>query len=123
MNIRALIAGFIIALGIIQIAPSTPSLYAQNLDIVPPATRPKIRADEGQRRGTEESHVASPGLNEPRFISPFSVKTDAGQVGIAGWTSTSPNIPPGRSSGDGSVGFGFAAVWGARPTSEKHLIR
>lgn len=120
---RALVAGFVIALGIIQIAPSTPSLYAQKLDIVPPTTRPKIRPDQDQRRETEKSHVAGPGLNEPHFISPFSVETDAGQVGIAGWTSTSPNIPPGHSSRDGSVGFGIAAVWGARPRSEKHLIR
>jgi hypothetical protein len=72
------------------------------------------------------ANAVSPGLNEPHFISPFSVKTDAGQLGIAGWTSTNPNVPPGHSlSGDGaeSLGFRVAAEWGARPRSERTLIR
>jgi len=74
----------------------------------------------------DTANAVSPGLNEPHFISPFSVKTDAGQLGIAGWTSTNPNVPPGHSlSGDGagSLGFGVAAEWGARPWSERTLIR
>ncbi len=126
MKTRALIAGFVIALGIIEIALSATSLYAQNLDITPPTTRPAMGPDQDQRRGTEKSRVARPGLNEPHFISRFSVKTDTGQLGIAGWTSANPNVPPGPSlSGDGggAVAFGLAAEWGARPTSQKHLVR
>src|SRR5262249_15735144 len=78
-----------------------------------------------QRQGRKSS-VARPGLNEPHFISPFSMKTHAEQLGIAGWTSTNPNVPPGHTlSGDraGSLGFGVAAEWGARPRSERPLIR
>src|SRR4030095_14301754 len=40
----------------------------------------------------DTANAVSPGLNEPHFISPFSVKTDARQLGIAGWTSTNPNV-------------------------------
>jgi len=126
MKTRALIAGFVIALGIIEIALSATSLHAQRLDIMPPTTRPAIGPDQDQRRGTDNSRVARPGLNEPHFISRFSVKTDTGQLGIAGWTSANPNVPPGPSlSGDGAgaVAFGLAAEWGARPTSQKHLLR
>ena len=117
MNMRPLIAGFVVA----EIVLNATSLVAQTLDIKPP----EIRPDHDQRRG-EKSSVARPGLNEPHFISPFSVKTDAGQLGIAGWTSTNPNVPPGHSlSGDaaGSLGFGVAAEWRVRPRSERTLIR
>ncbi len=126
MKARVLIAGFVIVLGIIEIALSATSLHAQTLDIMPPTTRPAIGPDQDQRRGTENSRVARPGLNEPHFISRFSVKTDTGQLGIAGWTSANPNVPPGPSlsrDGAGSVAFGLAAEWGARPTSQKHLVR
>jgi hypothetical protein len=124
MNMRPLIAGFVIALGIAEIVHA-PSLAGQTLDITPPTTGPEIRPDRDQRRG-EQSSVARPGLNEPHFISPLPVKTDAGQLGIAGWTSTNSNVPPGRSlSGDGggSLGFGVAAEWGGRLRSERSLIR
>ena len=86
MNMRPLIAGFVIALGIAEIANET-ALAGQTLDITPPSIRP----DRDQRGG--KSSVARPGLNEPHFISPLSVKTDAGQLGIAGWTSTNLNRP------------------------------
>ena len=115
MNMRPLIAGFVVA----EIVLNATSLVAQTLDIKPP----EIRPDHDQR---EQSSVARPGLSEPHFISPFSVTTDAGQRGIAGWTSTNPNVPPGHSlSGDaaGSLGFGVAAEWRARPRSERTLIR
>jgi hypothetical protein len=121
MNTRSLIAGFVVA----EIVLNATSLVGQPLDIKPPTPGPEIRPDHDQRRGGKSS-VARPGLNEPRFISPFSVKTDAGRLGIAGWTSTHPNVPPGHSlSGDGvgSLGFGVAAEWGARPRSERTLIR
>jgi hypothetical protein len=121
MNMRPLIAGFVVA----EIVLNATSLVAQTLDIKPPTTGPEIRTDHDPRWGGKSS-VARPGLNEPQFISPFSVKTDAGQLGIAGWTSTKPNVPPGHSlSGDGagSLGFGVAAGWGARPRSERTLIR
>jgi hypothetical protein len=114
MNMRPLIAGFVVA----EIVLSATSLVGQTLDIKPPEMRP----DHDQRLG-EESSVERPGLNEPQFISPFSVKTHAGQLGIAGWSSANPNVPPGRSpSGDaaGSLGFG---EWRARPRSEGTLIR
>lgn len=104
MNMRPLIAGFVVA----EIVLNATSLVGQTLDIKPPTAGPESR------------------LNEPHFISPFSVKTDAGQRGIAGWTSTNPNVPPNYSlSGDGagSLGFGVAAEWGARPRSERTLIR
>ena len=120
MNMRPLIAGFVIALGIAEIVNET-ALAGQTLDITPPIIRP-----DRDQRGGEKSSVARPGLNEPHFISPLSVKTDAGQLGIAGWTSTNSNVPPGHSlSGDGggSLGFGVAAEWGARPRSERSLIR
>ena len=81
MNMRPLVAGFVVA-GIVLNATS---LVGQTLDLKPPTTAPEIRTDHDQRwRG---SSVVRPGLNEPHFISPFSVKTDAGQLGIAGWTS------------------------------------
>ena len=121
MNMRPLIAGFVVA----EIVLNATSLFGQTLDIKPPTTGPEIRPDHDQRRG-EKSSAARPGVNEPHFISPFSVKTDAGQLGIAGWTSTNPNVPPGHSlSGDGagSLGFGVAAGWGARPRGERTLIR
>ena len=120
MNMRPLIAGFVVA----EIVLNATSLVGQTLDIKPPTTGPEIRPDHNQRQG--ESSVARPGLNEPHFISPFSVKTDAGQRGIAGWTSTNANVPPGHSlSGDtaGSLGFGVAAEWRARPRSERTLNR
>jgi len=120
MNMRPLIAGIVVG----EIVLSATSLVGQTLDLKPPTTGPEIPLDHDQRRG-EKSSVARPGLDEPHFISPFSVKTDAGQLGIAGWT-TSPNVPPGHSlSGDaaGSLGFGVAAEWRARPRSEKTLIR
>ena len=125
MNMRALIAGFVIA-GATEIALSATSLFGQAIDIMPPTTLPEIRSDDDRRRGTERSSVASPGLNEPHFISRFSVKTDTGQLGVAGWTSTNPNVPPGHSlsgGGAGSLGFGVAAEWGARPRRERTLIR
>ena len=118
MNMRPLIAGFVVA----EIVLNATSLAAQTLDI----KLPEIRPDDDQRRRGEKSSVAPPGLNEPHFIAPFSVKTDARQLGIAGWTSTNPNVPPGHSlSGDGagSLGFGFAAEWDARPRIERTLIR
>jgi hypothetical protein len=121
MNMRRLIAGFVVA----EIVLNATSLVGQTLDIKPPTTAPEIRPDYDQRPG-EKSSVAHPGLNEPHFVSPFSVKTDAGQRGIAGWTSTTPNVPPGHSlSGGaaGSLGFGVAAEWRARPRSERSLIR
>src|SRR4029453_12471745 len=121
MNMRSLIAGFVVA----EIVLNATSLVGQTLDIKPPTTGPETRPDHDQRRG-EKSSVARPGVNEPHFISPFSVKTDPSQLGIAGWTSTNPNVPPGHSlSGDraGSLGFGVAAEWGARPRSERTLIR
>ena len=121
MNMRPLIAGFVVA----EIVLNPTSLVGQTLDIKPPTTRPQIRPDHDQRPGGTSSG-ARPGLNEPHFISPFSVKTDAGQLGIAGWTSTNPNVPLGHSlSGDGagSLGFGFAAEWDARPRIERTLIR
>jgi hypothetical protein len=123
MTMRALIAGCVIAFGISEIALSATALYAQALEIRP---RLEIGSDEGHRRGTEEARAARSGLNEPHFISRFSVKTDTGLLGIAGWTSANPNVLPGHSSsgdGAGSVGFGLAAVWGARPTSERRLVR
>ena len=120
MKMRPLIAGFVVA----EIVLHATSLVGQPLDIKPPTTGPEIRPDRDQHR--EESSVARPGLNEPHFVSPFSVKTDAGQRGIAGWTSTNPNVPPGQSlsrDAAGSLGFGVAAEWRARPRSEKTLIR
>ena len=120
MSMRPLIAGFVLA----EILLNATSLVGQTLDIKPPTTGPEIRPDHDPLRAGKSS-VARPGLNEPQFIPPFSVKTDAGQLGIAGWT-TSPNVPPGHSlSGDaaGSLGFGVAAEWRARPRSEKTLIR
>jgi hypothetical protein len=121
MNMRPLIAGFVLA----EIVLNATSLVGQTLDIKPSTTGPKIRPGHDSVRAGKSS-VARPGLNEPQFISPFSVKTDAGQLGIAGWTSTNPNVPPGHSlSGDGagSLGFGVAAGWGSRPRSERTLIR
>jgi hypothetical protein len=121
MKMRPLIAGFVVG----EIVLSATSLVGQTLDIKPPTTGPEIRPDQNQRGG-DRSSVARPGPNEPHFVSPFSVKTDAGKLGIAGWTSTNPNVPPGHSlSGDGagSLGFGVAAEWGARPRSERPLIR
>jgi hypothetical protein len=121
MNMRPLIAGFVVA----EIVLNAASLVGQTLDIKPPTTGPEIRPDHDSRRG-EKAFVMRPGLNEPHFISPFALRTDTGQLGIAGWTSTNPNIPPGHSlSGDGagSPGFGVAAEWGARPRSARTLIR
>ena len=121
MSMRSLIAGFVVA----EIVLNATSLVGQTLDLKPPTAGPEIHPDQDQRRG-EGSSVARPGLNEPHFISPFSVKTDAGQLGLAGWTSTNPNVPPGHSlSGDaaGSLGFGVAAEWRARARSERTLIR
>jgi hypothetical protein len=118
MNMRPLIAGFVVA----EIVLNATSLVGQTLDIKPRNTGPEIRRDHDQRRGENPTS----GLNEPHFISPFSVKTDAGQLGIAGWTSTNPNVAPGHSlSGDGagSAGFGVAAEWGIHPRSERPLIR
>jgi len=118
MNMRPLIAGFVVA----EIVLNATSLVGQTLDIKPPTTGAEIRPDHDQRHGGK----SSPGLNEPHFISPFSVKTHAEQLGIAGWTSTNPNVPPGHSlSGDGagSLGFGVAAEWGVRSRSERPLIR
>jgi hypothetical protein len=118
---RPLIAGFAVA----EIVLNATSLVGQTLDIKPPTTGPEIRPEHDQRQG-EKSSVARPGLNEPHFVSPFSVKTDAGQRGIAGWTSTNPNPQPGHSlSWDavGSLGFGVPAEWRARPRSERSLIR
>lgn len=117
MNMRLLVAGFVVA----EIVLNATSLVAQTLDITPP----EIRPDHDRRQGGNSS-VAGPGLNEPHFISPFSVKTDARQLGIAGWTSTNPDGPPSHSlSGDaaGSLGFGVAVEWRARPRSERTLIR
>ena len=117
MNMRLLIAGFVVA----EIVLNATSLVAQTLDITPP----EIRPDHDRRQGGNPS-VAGPGLNEPHFISPFSVKTDARQLGIAGWTFTNPDPPPGHSlSGDaaGSLGFGVAVEWRARPRSGRTLIR
>ena len=118
MNMRPLIAGFVVA----EIVLNATSLVGQTLDIKPPNTGPEIRPDHDQRRGQNPTST----LTEPHFISPLSVKTDAGQLGIAGWASTNPNVQPGHSlSGDeaGSPGFGVAAEWGARPRSERPLIR
>ena len=126
MTMRVLIAGFVIVCGISEIVLSAAALYAQALEVRPSSMRPEFGSDEGRRRGTEEARVAHPGPNEPHFISRFSVKTETAQLGIAGWTSANPNVQPGHSSpgdGAGSVGFGLAGVWGARPTSEKHLVR
>jgi len=120
MNMRPLIAGFVVA----EIVLNATSLVGQPLDIKPPTTGPEFGPDHDQRRA-EKSSVA-PGLNEPHFISPFSVKTDTGQLGVAGWTSPNPNVPPGHSlsgEGAGSLGFGVAAEWGARPRSQRTLIR
>ena len=120
MNMRPLIAGLVVA----EIVLNATSVVGQTLDIKPPTTGPEVRPDHERRGG--KSSVARPGLNEPHFISPFSVKTDAGQLGIAGWTSTNPNAPPGHSlsaDGAGSLGVGVAAEWGARPRSERTLIR
>jgi hypothetical protein len=120
MKMRPLIAGFVVA----DIVLNVTSLAGQTLDIKPPTTGREIRPHYEQRRG--ESSVARPGLNEPHFVSPFSVKSDAGQRGIAGWTSTNSNIPPGQSlsrDAAGSLGFGVAAEWRARPRSERNLIR
>jgi hypothetical protein len=118
MNMRPLIAGFVVA----EIVLNAASLVGQTLDIKPPNTGPDIRRDHDQRWGQNPTS----GLNQPHFISSFSVETDAGQLGIAGWTSTNPNVAPGHSlSGDGagSPGFGVAAEWGTRPRSERPLIR
>jgi len=118
MNMRPLIAGFVFA----EIVLNATSLVGQTLDIKPRTAGPEIRPDHDQRRGKNPTS----GLNGPHFISPFSVKTDAGQLGIAGWTSTNPNVPPGHSlseDGAGSPGFGVAAEWRARPRSERPLIR
>jgi hypothetical protein len=126
MTMRALIAGVVIVFGISETVLSATALYAQALEVRPSIMRPEFGSDEGRRRGTEEARRARPGLNEPHFISRFSVKTDTAQLGIAGWTSANPNVLPGHSApgdGAGSVGFGFAGVWGSRPTSEKHLVR
>ena len=121
MNMRPLIAGFVVA----EIVLNATSLVGQTLDLKPPTTGPESRPDHDQRRGGESS-VAGPGMSQPHFISPFSVKTDAGQLGIAGWTSTNPNVPSGHSlsrDGAGSLGFGVAAEWGVRPRRERTLIR
>src|SRR5262245_62325243 len=97
ITMRPLIAGFIVN----AIVLNATSLVGQTLDIKPPTTGPEIPPDHDQRRG-EKSSVARPGLNEPHFISPFSVKTDAGRLGIAGWTSTTTKVPAGHYlSGDG----------------------
>lgn len=118
---RPLIAGFVVA----EIVLNAASLVGQTLDLKPPTTGPEIRPDHDQRHGGKSS-IARPGLNEPHFISPFSVKTDAGRLGIAGWTSTNSNVPPGDSlsrDAAGSLGFGVAGEWGARPRSERTLVR
>ena len=117
MNMRALTAGFVVA----EIVLNATSLVAQTLDITPSEIRP-----DHDRRRWETFSVARPGLNEPHFISPFSVKTDARQLGIAGWTSTKPDVPPGHSLSEdaaGSLGFGVAVEWRARPRTERTLIR
>lgn len=126
MKTRALIGGLVIVLGIIEIAPGAASLHAQSLDIIPPTTRPAIGLHQDQRRETGGSRVTRPGPSEPHFIPGFSVKTDTGQLGIAGWTSARPNVPPGPSSSAdaaGAVAFGLAAEWGARPAGRQHPDR
>jgi len=126
MNMRALIAGFVIAFGISEIALSAPSLSAQDLEFKPSLVRPELAPDLATRWGTERPSNVRPGLNEPHIISRFSLNNEAGQVGIAGWTSTNPPVLPGHpSSGDraGSIGFGLAGEWGAQPSSAKHLTR
>jgi len=95
MSMRPLIAGFVVA----EVALNAASLVGQTLDLKPPTTWPEIRPDHDQRRGGRSS-VARPG---------------PGQLGIASWSSTNPNVPPGHSlSGDGagSLGFGVAAELG-----------
>ena len=61
-DMRTLIAGLVIALGIAEIAMSAPALYAERTDITPPTMGPEIRTDPNQRRGTELSGGAILGL-------------------------------------------------------------
>jgi hypothetical protein len=119
---RTLVAGFLVVLGIAQIAVSAGSLYAQQVDITEPPTGPEIRHPENQDKGRGKGA----GQGEPYFISPLSVKTDTGRVGIAAWTSPNTTVVPGHSSpgeGAGSVGFGVAAEWGARQNSDRQRVR
>src|SRR5262245_17672528 len=113
MAVRVLIAGFVIVFGMPEIVLSAAALYAHAREVRPSIVPPEFGSDRARRRGTEETLVARPGLNEPHFISRFSVKTVTAQMGIAGWTSTNQNVPPGHSSpgdGAGSAGFGLAGV-------------
>jgi hypothetical protein len=119
---RTLVAGFLVVLGIAQIAVSAGSLYAQEVDITAPPTRPEIRHPENQDKGRGKGA----GQGEPYFISPLSVKTNTGRVGIAAWTSPNTTVAPGHSlagEGAGSVGFGVAGEWGARQDGDRQRVR
>jgi len=48
MNMRVLIAGLVIALGIAEIAMSTAALYRES--ITPSSLEPEVRPDQDQRR-------------------------------------------------------------------------
>jgi hypothetical protein len=119
---QTLAAVFFVVLGIAQIAVSARSLSAQQVDITAPPTRPEIRHPENQDKGRGRGA----GQGEPYFISPLSVKTDTGRVGIAAWTSPNTTVVSGHSlsgEGAGSVGFGVAAEWGARQNSDWQRVR
>jgi hypothetical protein len=111
---RTLVAGFLVVLAIAQIAVSAGSLYAQQVDITAPPTRPEIQHPESQDKGRGRGA----GQGDPYFISPLSVKTDTGRVGIAAWTGHSLS-----GEGAGSVGFGVAAEWGARQDGDRQRVR
>jgi hypothetical protein len=116
---RTFVAGFLVVLAI---AVSAGSLHAQQVDITAPPTRPEIQHPESQDKGRGRGA----GQGDPYFISPLSVKTGTGRVGIAAWTSPNRTVVPGHSlsgEGAGSVGFGVAAEWGARQNSDRQRVR
>jgi len=120
INKRVLVAGLtVVALGGAEMGLSAASLYAQLVEIAPPKTRPDVpRAADDWRAGSSLEYG-------PRFIAPLSVKTDSGRVGIAGWTSPTTTVPPGRPGSHdltGLLGLGLATEWGTRP-GNAHILR
>jgi len=58
IDMRALTAGLVIVLGIVETAMSATALYAERPDVRPPTMGPEVRTDREQRRGnTRDSPV------------------------------------------------------------------